>query len=91
MKKLMLPALCACALAMTACVSVTNNLGDSAIRAASAVAQGELASTNTVNQAQGTNAVTAASGTRIKGGLIVQTVINKIVSPDPSTALQYLT
>ena len=86
MRMMMMAALAACMLAVTACISVTNNIGDSAVKAAALSSQGaEMTSTNSVLQGSESNTVATAEGTHSKGGLIVYTAVMKNVSPTTHT------
>jgi hypothetical protein len=79
-----------CLLFSAACITVNNYVGDSALlTAAAAAGDCELASTNRVFQMRGTNSAESVSGVRMRGGLIINTSVNKGVSPDTSTVLQY--
>lgn len=89
MKRIQLAALTLATLWLAACVSVTNYVGDSAIRAA-APGSAALSQTNSLSSSQGTNAVQSATGVHMRGGIILSTTINKNVSPATSTALQYI-
>lgn len=91
MKRMMVAALMAACLAVvSACITVNNNVGDSAIAATSAAGSAGLDSTNAVSSVQGTNSVSTSTGLRMRGGLIISTSVNKNVSPATSTALQYI-
>lgn len=78
----------AAALALCAsCISVVNNIGDSAISAARA-GTALSADTNRVESSTAsTNTWTATASRTSRGGLIVSTTINKNVSPNTTTTI----
>jgi hypothetical protein len=82
-----LPLAAAALAALAGCMSVVNNIGDSAIEAA----LGREANTAETNRIDGavatTNAWSATSGRSSRGGLIISTTVQKNVSPNTTTTV----